>query len=169
MGVYAHARVHLCTVDVCVHLRACAFVRACVRSCVRVCVCARALAHTIRWMHLYDSRLPPSLTGASFLASHNSHGDAVTTVDPDRSYAVREAARHPVMEHFRVRAFQAILSALTSSSSCPSSNGGSSDAADESQPCSDCTSTPHSPSLALLGQLMLQVKGGEGVGEKGGR
>ena len=69
--------------------------------------------------HVFESpsfaeRLPPegcAMSGASFLARHpRGHGDDdVTTIDPDDSYDVTGPARHPVMEHHRVRSFAAIL------------------------------------------------------------
>jgi L-arabinokinase len=55
--------------------------------------------------------LPASLSGAEFLASYEGITDSVTRVDPGREYAVRACASHPVLEHFRVRAFAELLQA----------------------------------------------------------
>jgi L-arabinokinase len=51
------------------------------------------------------------VSGADFLAKYGSHGDSVTTVAPDASYAVRTSAAHPVHEHARVSAFGQLLRA----------------------------------------------------------
>ncbi|MFM2032286.1 MAG: hypothetical protein RLZZ297_1051 [Chloroflexota bacterium] len=77
--------------------------------------------------HHYANAVPVKMTGAEFLAAYGSHGDAVTTVDPARSYAVRAATTHPIQEHHRVQVFGALL-------------GG---------PCDDT-------SAHLLGELMYQ-------------
>ena len=54
--------------------------------------------------------LPESLSGAAFLERHpEGTGDTVTTIDPEKTYAVRQPTRHPVYEHFRVKAFAELL------------------------------------------------------------
>jgi galactokinase len=53
--------------------------------------------------------LPESLTGSEFLARYGGITDDVTRVEPERVYAVRACASHPIHEHFRVRAFAAVL------------------------------------------------------------
>lgn len=58
--------------------------------------------------------LPEALTGADFLSQFADHGDAVTTVEPATTYAVRACAAHPVYEHFRVGAFRTLLAAAPS-------------------------------------------------------
>jgi len=57
------------------------------------------------------SILPQSMSGADFIAKHGSHGDTVTSIVPDRAYAVRTCAAHPVHEHSRVSAFGQLLQA----------------------------------------------------------
>jgi len=53
--------------------------------------------------------LPEGLTGRAFLERWRDHGDAATAVDPQQSYAVRAASRHPVHEHARAQRFAALL------------------------------------------------------------
>ena len=55
--------------------------------------------------------LPATMGGAEFLAAFEGIADPVTRVDPDREYAVRACAAHPVYEHFRVRTFAELLHA----------------------------------------------------------
>lgn len=57
----------------------------------------------------YIQQLPDTITGADFLAQYGGTTDHVTTVDPDRTYAVRVPTRHPIEEHFRVQAFRQLL------------------------------------------------------------
>ena len=53
--------------------------------------------------------LPERMIGAEFLRRYQGTIDAVTRVDPGRTYAVRAATRHPVHEHARVRRFAELL------------------------------------------------------------
>ncbi len=57
----------------------------------------------------YRAHLPETLTGANFLAQYGALPDTVTSVDPARTYAVRQPTLHPIYEHFRVRAFARLL------------------------------------------------------------
>jgi galactokinase len=57
----------------------------------------------------FVARLPEAITGEDFLARYGGTTDAVTRVEPARTYAVRVAAAHAVYEHFRVRAFAELL------------------------------------------------------------
>lgn len=57
----------------------------------------------------YRQQLPKTLTGADFLAEYGTLPDSVTTVDPARTYAVRQPTLHPIYEHFRVRTFARLL------------------------------------------------------------
>jgi L-arabinokinase len=57
----------------------------------------------------YAPRLPQEMSGAEFLARYGGITDTVTSVSPDREYPVRQATRHPVWEHHRVRLFATIL------------------------------------------------------------
>lgn len=50
------------------------------------------------------------MSGESFLALFpEGTGDTVTSLDPGTVYAVRQPTRHPVYEHFRVKAFAEML------------------------------------------------------------
>jgi galactokinase len=55
--------------------------------------------------------LPERMRGADFLAAYGGITDSVTRVEPDREYAVRACAAHPIHEHFRVRLFAELLQA----------------------------------------------------------
>ena len=57
----------------------------------------------------FVARLPEALRGSEFLARYGGTADAVTRVDPERTYPVRKPTAHPVYEHFRVRAFAELL------------------------------------------------------------
>lgn len=55
------------------------------------------------------AHVPETMTGAAFLQQHRSHGDPVTTIDPETTYRVRLGAEHPVYEADRVRRFATLL------------------------------------------------------------
>jgi galactokinase len=57
----------------------------------------------------YAALLPERMSGGEFLARYKGITDAVTRVDPARSYPVREATRHPVFENDRVERFARLL------------------------------------------------------------
>jgi galactokinase len=57
----------------------------------------------------YAPRLPERIEGRTFLAQYGGTTDRVTRIDPDRTYAVRVPAAHPVHEHARVRRFVDVL------------------------------------------------------------
>jgi L-arabinokinase len=57
----------------------------------------------------FASRLPERMMGDEFLSRYAGTPDAVTRVDPARSYAVRLPTAHPIHEHFRVRLFAELL------------------------------------------------------------
>jgi L-arabinokinase len=57
----------------------------------------------------YAERLPESILGGEFLARYTATTDAVTRIDPARTYNVRVAVAHAVHESFRVRAFAELL------------------------------------------------------------
>ncbi|HEY0737575.1 MAG TPA: galactokinase family protein [Herpetosiphonaceae bacterium] len=61
------------------------------------------------WESAYRDQLPIALSGAEFLARYNGTTDAVTQIDPDRVYAVRQPTAHPIYEHHRVQLFRALL------------------------------------------------------------
>ena len=57
----------------------------------------------------YAECLPETMRGNKFLQRYRGTADAVTRVDPDRTYAVRQPTAHPVFEHERVTRFAALL------------------------------------------------------------
>jgi L-arabinokinase len=59
--------------------------------------------------HRYAGEIPLRLRGSEFLDRFGGTTDAVTRVDPEREYAVRVPAAHPVHEGFRVAAFAELL------------------------------------------------------------
>ncbi|MGQ0649467.1 MAG: galactokinase [Gemmatimonadaceae bacterium] len=60
----------------------------------------------------FEARLPERMSGAEFLANHHGITDSVTRVTTDQVYPVREATKHPVYEHVRVRRFAELLERL---------------------------------------------------------
>ncbi|GMH12368.1 hypothetical protein Nepgr_014209 [Nepenthes gracilis] len=80
-----------------------------------------------RYEAFYANILPDHMLGEEFVAKYGGHGDPVTVIASKRSYDVKAAARHPVYENFRVKAFKALL-----------------------------TSTPSDDQLTALGELMYQ-------------
>ncbi|GMJ15798.1 arabinose kinase [Hibiscus trionum] len=67
-----------------------------------------------RYEALYANQLPQSMLGETFLDKYADHGDTVTVIDKKRIYGVTAAAKHPVYENFRVKAFKALLTSATS-------------------------------------------------------
>jgi galactokinase len=61
------------------------------------------------WRRCYRDAVPGEMTGADFLARFGGSTDAATTIDPARTYAVRAATEHPILENARVRRFRALL------------------------------------------------------------
>jgi L-arabinokinase len=57
----------------------------------------------------YAARLPARMSGAEFLERYDGITDDVTSVNPARSYPVRQATQHPVCENDRVKKFAEIL------------------------------------------------------------
>jgi galactokinase len=57
----------------------------------------------------YLARLPERMSGEAFIARYKATTDPVTSVDPDREYAVRIPTAHPIYEHARVRRFVELL------------------------------------------------------------
>src|SRR5205823_11566079 len=53
--------------------------------------------------------LPVDIRGRAFLEQYGGITDAVTEVDPERMYAVRQPTAHPIYENHRVRLFRALL------------------------------------------------------------
>ncbi|KAH7844149.1 hypothetical protein Vadar_024884 [Vaccinium darrowii] len=67
-----------------------------------------------RYEALYLKMLPDSMLGEAFLDQYSDHSDPVTIIDKKRSYGIRAAARHPIYENFRVKAFKALLTSAAS-------------------------------------------------------
>lgn len=61
------------------------------------------------WEAHFRDRVPEQIGGATFLERYGGFTDAVTTIDPLRTYAVRQPTAHPIYEHDRVRRFRALL------------------------------------------------------------
>ena len=61
----------------------------------------------------FAKHLPRSVPGSEFLSKYDGTRDAVTSVEPDRSYPVYEATRHPIDEHSRVARFREILQSFS--------------------------------------------------------
>lgn len=57
----------------------------------------------------FARHLPDAMRGADFLARYGGTADTVTTVEHDRTYAIRAPAMHPIYENFRVRQFAELL------------------------------------------------------------
>ncbi|KAG8491107.1 hypothetical protein CXB51_014251 [Gossypium anomalum] len=74
------------------------------------------------FMQLVTSQIRSSLcqstssinVGEVFLEKYVDHGDTVTVIDKKRTYSVTAAAKHPVYENFRVKAFKALLTSASS-------------------------------------------------------
>lgn len=67
-----------------------------------------------RYEALYSKVLPEALLGETFVEKYADHNDPVTVIDMKRNYGLRAAARHPIYENFRVKAFKALLTSATS-------------------------------------------------------
>nr|XP_027099581.1 L-arabinokinase-like isoform X1 [Coffea arabica]XP_027099582.1 L-arabinokinase-like isoform X1 [Coffea arabica] len=67
-----------------------------------------------RYEALYSKVLPETLLGETFVEKYADHNDPVTVIDMKRNYGLRAAARHPIYENFRVKAFKALLTSATS-------------------------------------------------------
>jgi galactokinase len=57
----------------------------------------------------FASRLPFEILGSEFLEKYQGTTDAVTTIDPEKVYAVRMPTTHAIYENFRVKIFSEIL------------------------------------------------------------
>jgi galactokinase len=69
----------------------------------------------------FETQLPERMRGADFLSRYGGTPDAVTRVDPSREYAVRAPARHPILEHARIKVFAELLASASSSLSASAS------------------------------------------------
>lgn len=57
----------------------------------------------------YATQLPERISGEAFIARYKSTSDPVTTIDPQREYAVRLPTAHPIYENARVQRFIDLL------------------------------------------------------------
>jgi galactokinase len=57
----------------------------------------------------FSAHLPREMSGAEFLARYQGITDTVTSVQPDKNYAVFEPTKHPVYENYRVQSFTHLL------------------------------------------------------------
>jgi L-arabinokinase len=57
----------------------------------------------------YLARLPERMSGKEFLARYGDTSDPVTSIDPQREYAVRLPTAHPIYENARVQRFVDLL------------------------------------------------------------
>lgn len=57
----------------------------------------------------YATDLPTRISGAEFLEKYQGTTDAVTTLNPDKIYAVKTPTAHAIYENFRVKLFGEIL------------------------------------------------------------
>jgi L-arabinokinase len=57
----------------------------------------------------FAAHLPQQMSGEEFLERYKGIADSVTSVDPNQTYPVFAATRHPVYEHARVKRFAEIL------------------------------------------------------------
>lgn len=73
--------------------------------------------------HLRD-RVPERMRGGAFLARYGGTTDPMTTVDPEREYAVRQPTAHPIYEHARVQRFRALLESGTTTDAVMRELGG---------------------------------------------
>ncbi|XP_057821160.2 L-arabinokinase isoform X2 [Cryptomeria japonica] len=66
-----------------------------------------------RYESVYTKILLKEMSGQTFMDNYGSHDDPVTTIDPQRTYALKAPTAHPVYENFHVNAFAALLSAAS--------------------------------------------------------
>jgi L-arabinokinase len=59
--------------------------------------------------HDYAAQLPEEIRGRAFIERYHGTTDEVTEINPDMIYRVARPTAHPIYEHFRVRAFAALL------------------------------------------------------------
>ncbi len=65
------------------------------------------------FMQYYADSLPVQMSGADFFARYGATSDAITAIDHQRMYAVRQPTFHPIAEHHRVRTFGQLLATDT--------------------------------------------------------
>lgn len=99
------------------------------------------------WESTYRDQVPLEIPGAEFLARYGGTTDRVTTIDPQRVYAVRQPTAHPIYEHHRVRLFATVLESMADFTGA---------AGDPARTRRRVRSSPVDERLSLLGELMYQ-------------
>jgi len=61
------------------------------------------------WERAYRDAVPVTMAGHDFLSRYGGITDSTTSVDAARTYAVRQATAHPILENHRVKSFRALL------------------------------------------------------------
>lgn len=56
----------------------------------------------------FEQFIPNTMTGAQFLATYGAHED-ITTINPSKTYKVRDCTRHPIRENDRIKKFTRAL------------------------------------------------------------
>ncbi|MBU0677946.1 MAG: GHMP kinase [Verrucomicrobia bacterium] len=67
----------------------------------------------------FADHLPESMTGAEFLEKYGGTTDRLSRIDPEKEYAIRTPAAHPIYENHRVRQFEKLLAPSASRQSRP--------------------------------------------------
>lgn len=65
----------------------------------------------VEFENKYAAQLPERISGEAFLARYGGTSDPVTSIDPQREYAVRLPTAHPIYENARVQRFIDLLTA----------------------------------------------------------
>jgi len=65
----------------------------------------------VEFENKYAAQLPERISGEAFLARYGGTSDPVTSIDPQREYAVRLPTAHPIYENARVQCFIDLLTA----------------------------------------------------------
>jgi L-arabinokinase len=61
------------------------------------------------WRREFRDAVPEAMTGRDFVERYGGSTDEATSIEADRTYAVRAATEHPILEHDRVRRFRTLL------------------------------------------------------------
>ena len=61
------------------------------------------------WETIYRDHIPYKMSGKTFLEYYDGSSDAVTRIDANHEYALRQPTAHPIYENHRVRLFQSLL------------------------------------------------------------
>lgn len=58
-----------------------------------------------KWREQYQNLLPEQITGRKFIKEYSSHNDALTVIDPEKTYYPQSRTAFPVFENARVQKF----------------------------------------------------------------